>query len=490
METLELLTSDGIRLAVPASLQSITTYVLLEQENWFEQEITFLRHWLKPGMMVIDIGANLGVYSLPMALSVGPEGQVFAYEPGSEARALLEQSRDLNAADNLHISPRALSDSPRVGRLVHGTSSELNALGDMSAGDKPGDNGAGENVQVTSLDEEDAEQSWPSPDFVKIDAEGEEERIVAGGRNFFRRHSPLIMFEIKANETVNEKLPALFEAMGYGLYRQIGRMPMLMPIQAGGPLEPSQLNLFAAKADRADALSRQGFLAKTVQTWVPEATGSQKADALRCDQTFASPIKLAGDATAYQDTAYIDSLAAYQVWRNPDRPAAVRCGALWFALDGLRAACARKPAVTRLSTLARVAAEWGALAEGVEILKRLFETLGRDQLTFDEPFLPASEHYDRIPPGNDLHNWFVAAAAEQFERTYSFSSRFSGASPVLDWLCDKPFASSEMDRRRVLIAAVNGERPAIPRKLQSAAADHLNSDVWCTGKVPGTMLAG
>src|SRR4029077_15112098 len=58
---------DDVKLAVPPSLSSMTTYVLLEQEAWFEKEPAFLRRWLKPGMTAIDIGANLGVYALPMA---------------------------------------------------------------------------------------------------------------------------------------------------------------------------------------------------------------------------------------------------------------------------------------------------------------------------------------------------------------------------------------------------------------------------------------
>jgi hypothetical protein len=60
---------------------------------------------------------------------------------------------------------------------VFGDSSELDALGDS---------GAGETVRITTLDNEDATQGWPSPDFIKIDAEAEEERILAGGCNFFR----------------------------------------------------------------------------------------------------------------------------------------------------------------------------------------------------------------------------------------------------------------------------------------------------------------
>src|SRR3974390_2912365 len=46
--------STDVTLAVPPSLDSITTYVLLEQETWFEKELKFLSRWLKPGMTAIE----------------------------------------------------------------------------------------------------------------------------------------------------------------------------------------------------------------------------------------------------------------------------------------------------------------------------------------------------------------------------------------------------------------------------------------------------
>jgi hypothetical protein len=55
---------DGVRIIVPDSLNIITTYVLREQKDWFEDEIKFLRQLLQPGDRVIDVGANYGVYTL------------------------------------------------------------------------------------------------------------------------------------------------------------------------------------------------------------------------------------------------------------------------------------------------------------------------------------------------------------------------------------------------------------------------------------------
>jgi hypothetical protein len=60
LSVLELRISDAVTLAIPASLKSITTYVLLEQESWFEKEMEFLRHWLRAGTPAADhLNANL-----------------------------------------------------------------------------------------------------------------------------------------------------------------------------------------------------------------------------------------------------------------------------------------------------------------------------------------------------------------------------------------------------------------------------------------------
>src|ERR1700757_3992531 len=103
MNELILRLNSGVSLAVPRTLDSMTTYIFLEQEDWFEKEVAFLLRWLAPGMTAIDIGANVGAYSLPMARAVGPHGHVFAYEPGSEPRSMIERSRTINRADNLRV---------------------------------------------------------------------------------------------------------------------------------------------------------------------------------------------------------------------------------------------------------------------------------------------------------------------------------------------------------------------------------------------------
>jgi hypothetical protein len=81
MEGIRVRLTDGTAVIVPASLDCLSTYVLLEQEDWFEKELPFVRTLLRPGMRALDVGANYGVYSVGMGNVVGSSGHVWAVEP-------------------------------------------------------------------------------------------------------------------------------------------------------------------------------------------------------------------------------------------------------------------------------------------------------------------------------------------------------------------------------------------------------------------------
>jgi FkbM family methyltransferase len=470
---------DGTRVMVPSSLEAITTYVILEQEKWFEKETAFITRWLRPGMTVIDIGANLGVYSLPMARLVGPKGQVFAYEPASETRRLLALSKAQNGADNLHIVAAALSDGERSGHLVLGASSELNTL-DGS--------GPGESVRITSLDAEEHARSWGEIDFLKIDAEGEEERILAGAGSFFAKRSPLVMFEVMAGAKQNENLPAAFSAMGFGLYRLLAGAPLLVPVGADEALDSYELNLFAAKPDRTAALAREGFLVEAIPEWTPDEGTRVRALEFFRSQPFA-PIftQLQGGAVA-AEPIYRDALAAYAMWRASDLTLPERVAALRFACDTLTALCDKEASLSRLSTLARIAGDIGRRALSVNTLRILTDALKRGDGRILEPFWPASPRFDTIAPGPNVVQWFVAAALEQLEQTAFHSSRFGSTGIDLDWLAGQPYVGAEIERRRILQRARAGQKIQVPPRLLAPAPDHLNADCWRSGLVANTIV--
>ncbi len=84
------------------------------------------------------------------------------------------------------------------------TNSEMNSLSNQYA-----TGGVFEEVSVDTLD------------FIKLDAEGEETRILEGGETLLKQHSPLIMFEIKHGEHINHDLIQKLESMDFQCYRLV-----------------------------------------------------------------------------------------------------------------------------------------------------------------------------------------------------------------------------------------------------------------------------
>src|SRR5262245_12519491 len=114
------------KLHVPRDVGQITPYVLLEQDDWFEDEIRFVRALLRPGRKAIDIGANHGVYTVAMAGAVGPAGAVWAFEPTPQTADLL--ARSLAAYPQARLLRSAVSNAAGTAQLQVGAESEGNAL--------------------------------------------------------------------------------------------------------------------------------------------------------------------------------------------------------------------------------------------------------------------------------------------------------------------------------------------------------------------------
>src|SRR5262245_54204324 len=206
---------DGVRVVVPDTLDQITPYAFLEQEDWFDDEIKFVRRLLRPGQRVIDIGASCGVYALSMARAVGRVGHVWAFEPASAAADLLAAGIAANGYVQVSLERGALSSMKGTAQLALRADPDMNAL----VRDKPAE--AVETVAVWTLDDCLESRDWRDIDFVKIDAEGEEANILLGGVRFFGRQSPLVQYEAKAGDDLHLDLTQWFAARGYRSYRLV-----------------------------------------------------------------------------------------------------------------------------------------------------------------------------------------------------------------------------------------------------------------------------
>jgi len=85
----------------------------------YEKELLHLDHFISPGMVVVDGGANCGIYTVAAAKLVGPSGLVLSFEPGAAAFEVLRKNVDLNGLANVRTYHAALSDKEGEAVLYH-----------------------------------------------------------------------------------------------------------------------------------------------------------------------------------------------------------------------------------------------------------------------------------------------------------------------------------------------------------------------------------
>src|SRR6185295_308289 len=147
-------------------------------------------------------------------------------------------------------------------------------------------------------------------DFVKLDAEGAELNILAGGQRFFEQQSPLVMFERQHSAVENSGLPAAFVERGYDLYRLIGPDTVLVPFDQAAPADPYLLNMFACKPDRAATLAAAGLLTGPAAQATPRAGCGLE---LWRQQRFAADL---AHLPLPADARYGEALDKYAAWRE------------------------------------------------------------------------------------------------------------------------------------------------------------------------------
>jgi len=166
------------------------------------QEIDVLLRLTTPGGAFVDIGANVGAVSVPLASHVGREGVVYSFEPFRQVFQYLNANVAANGLDNVHTFQSALSDehaAPLVHvpapTLTHGMNVGMYGVFKQES-IEPNDPSSSprdrlEDVTVRTLDS----FQLPRADVIKIDVEGHAPRVLAGGIQTVERHRPILWFE-------------------------------------------------------------------------------------------------------------------------------------------------------------------------------------------------------------------------------------------------------------------------------------------------------
>ena len=235
---------EELSLVVEPSLRSLVTSVLLAEGDWFEKEMEFWRSWIEPGMTVIDVGANVGVYTFSAALRVGSEGCVLAVEPFSGCVRCLAETGRINQLDWVKVCAGAASDRNGTAKLALQGASELNEIigGDAQVVN-PGI--PVEEVECFSLDSLVEQEQVTRVDLLKIDAEGHELQVLAGSNRILTEYSPIILYEnIAGSRGSNFVVADFLKDRGYQLFRYQPYLQQLIPINSTEDLQGS-LNIIA-----------------------------------------------------------------------------------------------------------------------------------------------------------------------------------------------------------------------------------------------------
>ncbi|MCL2393115.1 MAG: FkbM family methyltransferase [Acidimicrobiaceae bacterium] len=161
----------------------------------YEPEVTaVVRSLLRPGATFVDIGANIGWFSLLAASIVGPAGSVLAVEPNLRNCELLEGSKKQNGFSQIDVLPGAASD--RQGWLALQTDASNGRV--VPLGPVSGATAAipcSYVVPAFPLDQLLAERGLDQVDAIKVDVEGVETAVFAGAQRLLSDRRTSVVFE-------------------------------------------------------------------------------------------------------------------------------------------------------------------------------------------------------------------------------------------------------------------------------------------------------
>lgn len=210
---------------------------------------------LGPGMCAIDVGAHVGEYALTAAALVGPTGRVYAIEPQRALLKVIETNARRNGLQNIEVHNVALGDREALVRLGSDDATGGAWLLPEQA--------EGELVECTTMDRFMETHDIAVCDFLKIDAAGAENAVLAGSRRAMSRGGlPRIAYKLYGPQVVRDRFQRDTFDTFYHLMRNDYKQWLLHPQMMDAPdvsrlrqiLGPSwySVPVLAVRSDIAD----------------------------------------------------------------------------------------------------------------------------------------------------------------------------------------------------------------------------------------------
>ena len=185
--------------------------------EYSEQEVTLFRQICRPGDRVVEVGANIGAHTLPLARLVGPSGHIYAYEPQRLVFQTLCANMALNSLTqvscfNCGVGAQAEELTIKELDYTHPANFGGYAIDSASTG--------ATRLPIVRLDDA---LAYTPVRLLKIDVEGMEQAVIKGAEALIKNSQPLIYLE---NDR-QEKSQALIEFLWNQSYRLYWHQPAL-----------------------------------------------------------------------------------------------------------------------------------------------------------------------------------------------------------------------------------------------------------------------
>lgn len=187
---------------------------------------------LKPGDCFLDVGANIGYFTLLAVKAVGPQGVIHAFEASPRILGMLKTNITLNNFDNIEVHPKFVSDTCEKVSFYIASSDNLGRSGMLDPGD------AAEKIDVSSITINSLLPLLPRVKVAKIDVEGAESLVLLGMSDIIARDKPYIIFELtqellfQAGTNATEVCEYL-RKYGYTLYRIDAGLHLMVELPKG-----------------------------------------------------------------------------------------------------------------------------------------------------------------------------------------------------------------------------------------------------------------
>lgn len=221
-------TKEGFELFLDTEDHSISR-VIAFSGIYEPVETEFLKKIIKPNMHVIDVGANIGYFTTLFSRLVGPQGKVTAFEPSPRSFLILKKNAMFNCIKNVTIIQKAIANF---------SGKEKFYLSSINTGDN---RFSGDPIEDYDMDREEIEVDvikldeyflHENVDFLKIDAQGAEMKILESASNIIENNPNLqMMLEfwpvgLSAQKTSGENLLAKIKQLGFNIY-DLNDMPKM-----------------------------------------------------------------------------------------------------------------------------------------------------------------------------------------------------------------------------------------------------------------------